>query len=198
MATFPSIQPTYGMRKQSKPKVRVTSLGDGYEFRALYGLPLSQDPKVYDLTFNVSETNADVIEAFLRSRVADQASFTFTPPAEGFSAKTGTFVQSNGSGAAGTIITVTFANHGVAIGDVLSVDCSSGPTDGSYVVASSADENTFTLTSTTSDSALVTSPTNVDFTLSGAGQYVCDSWTKTIPYNNRAIINCSFREVFEP
>ena len=198
MATFPSIQPTYGMRKQSKPKVRVTSLGDGYEFRALYGLPLSQDPKVYDLTFNVSETNADVIEAFLRSRVADQASFTFTPPAEGFSAKTGTFVQSNGSGAAGTIITVTFANHGVAIGDVLTVDFSSGPTDGSYVVASSADANTFTLTSTTSDSALVTSPTNVDFTLSGAGQYVCDSWTKTIPYNNRAIINCSFREVFEP
>ena len=198
MATFPSIQPTYGMRKQSKPKVRVTSLGDGYEFRALYGLPLSQDPKVYDLTFNVSETNADVIEAFLRSRVADQASFTFTPPAEGFSAKTGTYVQSNGSGSAGTIITVTFANHGVAIGDVLTVDFSSGPTDGSYVVASSADANTFTLTSTTADSALVTVATNVDFTLSGAGQYVCDSWTKTIPYNNRAIINCSFREVFEP
>ena len=196
MATFPSITPTYGMRKQSKPKVRVTSLGDGYEYRALYGLPLSQDPKVYDLTFNVSETNADVIEAFLRSRVADQASFTFTPPAEGFSAKTGTFVQSDGSGSAGTIITVTFANHGVAIGDVLTVDFSSGPTDGSYVVASSTDANTFTLTSSTS--ALVTAATNVDFTLSGAGQYVCDSWTKTIPYNNRAIINCSFREVFEP
>jgi phage-related protein len=198
MATFPSIQPTYGMRKQSKPKVRVTSLGDGYEFRALYGLPLSQDPKVYDLTFNVSETESDVIEAFLRSRVADQASFTFTPPAEGFSAKTGTFVQSDGSGSAGTIITVSFTNHGVAIGDVLTVDFSSGPTDGSYVVASSADANTFTLTSTAADSALVTSPTNVDFTLSGAGQYVCDSWTKSIPYNNRAIINCSFREVFEP
>ena len=181
MATFPSITPTYGMRKQSKPKVRVTSLGDGYEFRALYGLPLSQDPKVYDLTFNVSETESDVIEAFLRSRVADQASFTFTPPAEGFSAKTG-----------------TFANHGVAIGDVLTVDFSSGPTDGSYVVASPADANTFTLTSTTADEALVTVATNVDFTLSGAGQYVCDSWTKTIPYNNRAIINCSFREVFEP
>jgi len=198
MATFPSITPTYGMRKQSKPKIRVTSLGDGYEFRALYGLPLSQDPKVYDLTFNVSETNSDVIEAFLRSRVADQASFTFTPPAEGFSAKTGAFVQSDGSGSAGTIITVTFASHGVAIGDVLIVDFSSGPTDGSYVVASSADANTFTLTSTAADSALVTSPTNVDFTLSGAGQYVCDSWTKSIPYNNRAIINCSFREVFEP
>ena len=198
MASFPSISPTYGMRKTSSPKIRTTQLGDGYEFRALYGLPLSQDPKVYDLTFNVSETESDVIEAFLRSRVADQASFTFTPPAEGFSAKTGTFVQSNGSGGAGTIITVTFANHGVAIGDVLTVDFSSGPTDGSYVVASSADSNTFTLTSTSADSALVTSATNVDFTLSGAGKYVCDSWTKTIPYNNRAIINTTFREVFEP
>ena len=198
MATFPSITPTYGMRKTSSPKIKTTQLGDGYEFRALYGLPLSQDPKIYDLTFYVSESESDVIEGFLRSRVADQASFTFTPPAEGFSAKTGTFVQSDGSGAAGTVITITFTNHGVAIGDVLTVDFSSGPTDGSYVVASSADANTFTITSTSADSALVTSATNVNFTLSGAGLYVCDSWTKTIPYNNRAIINCSFREVFEP
>ena len=198
MATFPSIQPTYGMRKTSSPRVKVSSLGDGYEFRALYGLPLSQDPKVYDLTFNVSETEADVIEAFLRSRVNDQASFTFTPPAEGFSAKTGTFVQSNGSGGAGTTITITFTNHGVAIGDVLTVDFSSGPTDGSYAVASVTSDNAFTVTSTAADSALVTSPTSVNFTLSGAGQFVCDSWTKTIPYNNRATINCTFREVFEP
>ena len=198
MATFPSISPTYGMRKTSSPKIRTTPFGDGYEFRALFGLPLTQDPKVYDLTFNVSETEADVIEGFLRSRVNDQASFTFTPPAEGFSAKNGTFVQSNGSGGAGTVITVTFTNHGVAIGDVLTVDFSSGPTDGSYAVASSADSNTFTLTSTAADSALVSSATNVNFTLSGAGQYVCGSWTKTIPYNNRAVINCTFREVFEP
>ena len=68
-------------------------IGDGYEFRALFGLPLTQDPKVYDLTFNVSETDADVIEGFLRSRVNDQASFTFTPPAEG-GTKTGTYSQS--------------------------------------------------------------------------------------------------------
>jgi len=198
MATFPSIQPTYGMRKTSSPRVKVSSLGDGYEFRALYGLPLSQDPKVYDLTFVVSEEQSDVIEAFLRSRVNDQASFTFTPPAEGFSAKTGTFVQSNGSGGAGTTITITFTNHGVAIGDVLTVNFSSGPTNGSYAVASVTSDNAFTVTSTAADSGLVTSPTSVNFTLSGAGQFVCDSWTKTIPYNNRATINCTFREVFEP
>ena len=80
MATFPSITPSYTIRKTSRPKIRVSKLGDGYEFRALYGLPLSQDPKIYDLTFNVSETESDVIEGFLRSRVADQSSFTFTPP----------------------------------------------------------------------------------------------------------------------
>ena len=188
MATFPSITPTYGMRKTSKPKVRVSTLGDGYEFRTLYGLPLSQDPKVYDLTFNVSENDADVIEAFLRSRVNDQASFTFTPPAEGFT-KTGTYSQS------GTTVTISITSHGVAIGDVLTIDYTSGSaTDGTFAVASSADANTFTVTAASS----ATNSGNVSITLSGAGQYVCDSWTKTIPYNERAIINTTFREVFEP
>ena len=176
------------MKKRSRPKVKVSQLGDGYEFRALYGLPLSQDPKVYDLTFNVSETQADIIEAFLRSRVNDQASFTFTPPAEGFT-KTGTYSQS------GTTVTITISNHGVAIGDILTIDYTTGSaTDGTFAVASSADSNTFTVTA----AASATNSGNVSITLSGAGQYVCDSWTKTIPYNERAIINTTFREVFEP
>ena len=188
MATFPSITPTYGMRKTSTPKFRSVSLGDGYEFRALYGLPLSQDPKVYDLTFNVSETESDVIEGFLRSRVADQASFTFTPPAEGFT-KTGTYSQS------GTTVTITITSHGVAIGDVLTIDYTTGSaTDGDFVVASVTSDNAFTVTAASSGS----NSGNVSITLSGAGKYVCESWTKTIPYNNRATINCTFREVFEP
>ena len=192
MATFPSIQPTYsGFRKTSNPKVKVTKLGDGYEFRALYGLPLTQDPKVYNLTFNVSETEADVIEAFLRSRVNDQASFTFTPPAEGF-IKTGTYSQST------TTATITINNHGVAIGDVLTIDytstASGSPTDGSFAVASVTNDNVFTVI--TSNSA--TDSGSVSITLSGEGKFVCDSWSKQIPYLNRAIINCTFREVFEP
>ena len=188
MATFPNFQPTYGMRKTSAPKFRITRLGDGYEFRALYGLPLSQDPKVYDLTFAVSETESDVIEAFLRSRVADQASFTFTPPAEGFT-KTGTYSQS------GTTVTITITSHGVAIGDVLTIDYTSGSaTDGDFVVASVTSDDAFTVTAASSD----TNSGNVSITLSGAGKYVCESWTKTITYNNRATLNCTFREVFEP
>ena len=188
MATFPSISPTYGMRKTSSPRIRTTSFGDGYEFRALFGLPLTQDPKVYDLTFNVSETEADVIEGFLRSRVNDQASFTFTPPAEG-STQTGTYSQS------GTTVTITISNHGLAIGDVVTIDYTSGSaTDGDFVIVTQPTVNTFTVTAAASD----TNSGNVSVTLSGAGQYVCQSWTKTIPYNNRATLNCTFREVFEP
>ena len=188
MADFPSITPTYGMRKTSKPKVRVSSLGDGYEFRALYGLPQSQDPKVYDLTFNVSESEADVIEGFLRGRVNDQASFTFTPPAEG-GTKTGTYSQS------GTTVTITISSHGFGIGDILTIDYTSGAaTDGNFAVASEVDSDNFTVTA----AASATNSGSVSVTRSGAGQFVCDSWTKTIPYNNRAIINCTFREVFEP
>jgi len=188
MATFPSISPTYGMRKTSKPKVRVSSLGDGYEFRTLYGLPQSQDPKVYDLTFNVSEAEADVIEGFLRGRVNDQASFTFTPPAEG-GTKTGSYSQS------GTTVTITISSHGFGIGDILTIDYTTGSaTDGVFAVASEVDRDNFTVTALAS----ATNSGNVSVTRSGAGQFVCDSWTKTIPYNNRAIITCTFREVFEP
>ena len=190
MATFPSISPTYGMRKTSAPRIRTTNLGDGYEFRALFGLPLTQDPKVYDLVFaNISEEQSDVIEGFLRSRVNDQESFTFTPPGEGFT-KTGTYSQSSS-----TTVTITISNHGLAIGDVVTIDYTSGSAvDGSFVVATTADDNTFTVTA----AASATNSGNVSVTLSGAGKFICKSWSKQIPYNNRSIITTTFEEVFEP
>ncbi len=33
---------------------------------------------------------------------------------------------------------------------------------------------------------------------SSASQYVCENWNKSIPYLNRATIQATFREVFEP
>ena len=113
MATFPSITPTYGVRKRSNPSVRTVRFGDGYEQRTTLGI--NQNPKVYQLTFEVSETDADTIETFRDARAADNASFDFTPPGEGSSSK-----------------------------------------------------------------------------------FVCESWTKSIPYLNRANIQASFRQVFEP
>ena len=115
MATFPSIKPTYGQRKQSRPLTRTIRFADGYEHRLLFGLAQHQNPKEFSFTFDVSETDADTIQTFLDARAVDSASFDFTPPGEASSSK-----------------------------------------------------------------------------------FVCESWSKSIPYNNRASIQATFREVFEP
>ena len=85
MASFPSITPAYGTVKNSAPKLRVVSLGDGYEQRITHGL--NQNPKTYELLFVVSEADSDTIETFLDARAADAAPFTFTPPSESSSGK---------------------------------------------------------------------------------------------------------------
>ncbi len=113
MADFPSITPTYGVQKSSAPVVRKVQFGDGYEARLTYGL--NQNPKTYNLTFEVSEADSDLIETFLDARADDNASFDFTPPGESTSSK-----------------------------------------------------------------------------------FVCEQWSKSIPYLNRATIQTTFREVFEP
>lgn len=111
MATFPSINPTYGASKTSQPVVNRIQFGSGYEQRVVFGI--NQNPKVWDLTFVVSETDADTIEAFLDAR-AGQEKFQWTP-----------------------------------LGESTEYD------------------------------------------------WVCESWTKTIPYLNRATITATFRQVFE-
>ena len=115
MATFPDIKPTYGQRKSSAPLTRVVRFADGYEHRLLFGLAQHQNPKVFNFTFEVSETDADTIETFLDARANDSDSFTFTPPGE-----------------------------------------------------------------------------------SSSSEFVCENWSKSIPYNNRATVQATFREVFEP
>jgi|TARA_R100000482_G_scaffold115766_2_gene58806 phage-related protein len=189
MATFPSFTPTYtSFNKQSNPVKRLIRFADGYEHRVLFGLASHQSPKTYNLEFNESEEDADVIEAFLESRENDQASFDFTPHGEGIS-KTGTYSQS------GTTITVTITKHGIAIGKTVTLDFTSGSaTDGTFIVASSASVDTFTVTA----AASATNSGNVTATVSGSRKFVCEGYTKTIPYNNRAKIKTQFREVFEP
>jgi phage-related protein len=113
MATFPSVTPTYGAQKSSAPNFRIARFGDGYEQRTTFGL--NQNPKQWDLTWNVSETDADTIETFLDARAADGASFEWTPLGESTEYK-----------------------------------------------------------------------------------WVCEQWSKSIPYLNRATIQATFRQVFEP
>jgi len=74
MANFPDFDPAPGMTKSSAPAVRKVQFGDGYEARITVGL--NQNPKIYNLEFNVSESESDTIEAFLDARAADNANFT--------------------------------------------------------------------------------------------------------------------------
>ncbi len=191
--TAVNIKPIYGQVKNQAPKQRVVPLGDGYEHRLTVGL--QQNPKVYNLTFVVSQTQAEVIDGFLRSRKFKNESFTYTPEGEGFT-KTGTYVQNDGSdaSASGTVITATVNNHGLSAGDTITVDFSSGATDGTYTVQNDTGINTFTLTAS---SANITS-TALSITKSGQGKYKCDSWSISIPYNNRCTVTTTFIEVFEP
>jgi phage-related protein len=77
MATFPSIVPTYGAQKSSQPKVHQIQFGDGYSQRTKWGL--NQNPKRWSLTWEVSEADAETIEAFLDARASDGAAFDWTP-----------------------------------------------------------------------------------------------------------------------
>ena len=115
MATFPSIKPTYGIRKKSRPNTRTIRFADGYEHRLLFGLAQHQNPKEFSFTYEVSETQADEIETFLDARANDSASFDFEAPGQ-----------------------------------------------------------------------------------TAAQKFVCETWSKSIPYKNRATIQATFREVFEP
>ena len=189
MATFPSIEPSYGLTKTSQPKTRIVQFADGYEHRILFGLASHQNPETYNLAFNnITESDADVIEGFLRSRANDNASFTYSPPSEGFT-KTGTYSQSS------TTVTITITDHGVAVGDELTIDYTSGSAvDGSFVVNSVTNTNVFTVVA----AASATNSGNVSIILAGAKKFVCNTWNKRINYPNRATITATFRQVFEP
>ena len=82
MATFPDFDPVFGANKSSQPRKRTVQFGDGYQQRLLYGLPSHMNPKRWQLTFDVEDSDADTIEAFLDARGEDQASFDWSPPDE--------------------------------------------------------------------------------------------------------------------
>jgi hypothetical protein len=84
MATFPSIARLMACRSAAHQMFVAFSLVVATSSE--HSLGFNQNPKVYNLTFEVSETDADTIEAFLDARAAVE-SFNFTPPGEGSSSK---------------------------------------------------------------------------------------------------------------
>jgi phage-related protein len=85
MATFPSIESSYGLSKVSTPDVNIAKFGSGYSQRSTFGI--NQNLKSWSLRWeNISEADSDTIETFLDAR-AGKESFDFTPPSESASAK---------------------------------------------------------------------------------------------------------------
>ena len=78
MATFPNYDPVYSATKTSEPKTRITRFGDGYEQRVIFGL--NQNPKQWALTYDLEDSDADIVEAFLDARAEDSTSFDWVPP----------------------------------------------------------------------------------------------------------------------
>ena len=86
MATFPSIDPNFGISKKSAPQIKATQFNNGYQQRLKWGMNI--DPKVWTPTWeNITEADSDTIEAFLVARADDSASFDWTPPNESGASK---------------------------------------------------------------------------------------------------------------
>ena len=85
MATFPSIESSYGLSKTSAPKTNTAAFGSGYSQRTTFGI--NQNLKKWNLRWeNISETDSDTIETFLDARGGTE-NFDFTAPGESASSK---------------------------------------------------------------------------------------------------------------
>ena len=78
-----NIPPTCGTTKNGQPIVRRARFGNGYE--QVGGLGIGKT-EVIHLTYNLSESESDTVEAFLDARGGTEK-FTFTPPSESSSIK---------------------------------------------------------------------------------------------------------------
>ena len=103
----------------------------------------------------------------------------------------GTYTINNGSGSAGTIITISKSSHGYSAGSFVTVDFTSGTgVDGDYQIQTVPDSGTFTLTSATSLSTSGNCNFSADFSQFNPfvnGKYIargfkfrCDMETKDI------------------
>ena len=62
MATFPSIEPSFSVKKDQAPIDKIVRFADGYEHRLIFGIPNHQNPRQYSLRWeNITEEEADTI-----------------------------------------------------------------------------------------------------------------------------------------
>tara|TARA_Y100001963_G_scaffold57334_1_gene80245 strand:- start:27 stop:398 length:372 start_codon:yes stop_codon:yes gene_type:complete len=78
--------PDFRMTRSSKPALTETKFQDGYSQRIKFGMNIN--PRSWVLAWTAKdETDADAIEAFFDARIADGASFDWTPPNESSASK---------------------------------------------------------------------------------------------------------------
>lgn len=80
MEIFPAYQPVYSATKKSDPIVRSSVLGGSYQHRTSFGI--NQNRKEWSLTFNLSESDANIVEQFLDLHAEPQKAFAWIPPNE--------------------------------------------------------------------------------------------------------------------
>lgn len=78
MEIFPAYQPVYSATKKSEPVIRSSVLGGGYQHRTTFGI--NQNRKEWSLTYNLSEDDANIVEAFLDLHAEPQKAFAWVPP----------------------------------------------------------------------------------------------------------------------
>tara|TARA_R100000234_G_scaffold117458_2_gene95963 strand:+ start:334 stop:702 length:369 start_codon:yes stop_codon:yes gene_type:complete len=72
--------PKYNFKKSNSPNTRVVKFGDGYEHRTTFGL--NQNALTFNLTFEVSETDADRLTNFFDTIAVSGANFSYQVPGE--------------------------------------------------------------------------------------------------------------------
>ena len=79
------------------------------------------------------------------------------------------------------------------MGDQVTIDYTSGSAvDGIFTVKTKTSSTIFVVT------AAASVDTSGNVSIIRSNQFMCETWSKSIPYNNRATIQATFRQVFEP
>ena len=80
MAAFPSIKPIYGEQITFKQDYITVKLGDGYQQRFVEGLPVNKRLRTIQAKFELTQTEANTINAFLDARFdRGMEAFDYTP-----------------------------------------------------------------------------------------------------------------------